>query len=246
MHLSPRPSGPFLSRLWIEDDEFDAIATTILHRFELLPDSLRPVNIELPAERLFDRPYEFQRLPAGCLGVTFFGPDRPTHVILDDRLDTFDDTTTNRRCRSTLAHECAHAILHTILYRELWRKNPTGEDAIALLNAHAPAPRCQWWEHQANRLMAALLMPAGLVLDDFEGSEFLTMASSRWPYYERLRIVEDLADRFDVSRTLARLRLGDLFDKALPKIRAARLRDKSYASLALCWPDEHFMHLRAA
>lgn len=247
MHLRPHASGPFLSRLWIEDDEFEAIATTILDRFDLHPATCAPVNIELLAERLLDRPYEFDRLPDGCLGVTLFGPERPTCVILDERLDSLEDVTTNHRCRSTLAHECAHAILHTILYRELWRSHRAGHPALAqMMQAGIPNQPGQWWEHQANRLMGALLMPVGPVLDYLEGCGFLDLPYSRWPFYKRRVLVEDLARQFDVSRTFADYRLEDLFHKALPKLRAARLRDKSYASLTLCWPDEHFMHLRAA
>jgi hypothetical protein len=94
--------------------------------------------------------------------------------------------------------------------------------------------------------MAALLMPAPLLLAYMGPGWNPDLPYARWPYYERERMVSDLADLFDVSPTLARYRLEDFVRKSLPKLRDAHLTGKSYATLALCWPAPVFEHLRAA
>jgi hypothetical protein len=243
MRISNLPSGPYLSRLWVEEDEFEEIALALLRHYDLLPAEPAAVNIELLTEKLFGFSYEFAELPRDQLGQLTFGPHGPESLTLHSRLDTLTDPRLNQQCRSTLAHECGHGVLHTRLYRELWKRHEraAGQGQLALLLPETAAPqlrksRGQWWEYQANRITASLLLPATLVLGII-GSELAETPYARWPYFQRRRIVADLADAFDVTECLAQYRLEDLVSKSLRRMRAAALRGKSYAPvLALCWP----------
>jgi hypothetical protein len=91
MHLIPRPSGRFHSRLWIEEDEFDIVALRTLAAHGLLSDDLLPVNIELLVERLFPCAYTFTDLGGPVMGPSSSGGNGPESEIHErlDRLDNF-------------------------------------------------------------------------------------------------------------------------------------------------------------
>jgi hypothetical protein len=94
--------------------------------------------------------------------------------------------------------------------------------------------------------MAALLMPVPRVLEVLDRHWLPGMAYKDWPDRHRYKVIVELSETFDVSRTLARLRVDDLFQKALPAIRISLDEGRSFASLAQCWPPTLFAHLRKA
>jgi hypothetical protein len=248
MHLILRPTGRFRSRLWIEEEEFDVVALRTLTAHDLLPEGLLPVNIELLVERLFPCAYTFSDLGRGIMGRVTFGPEGPSAIEIHDQLDSFDNPLINRRCRSTLAHECGHGILHSCLFAELWRLGPARESGIVLTDktrnldeSVAPDPE-RWFEYQANRMMASLLLPMGHVIGCI-GRQYLERDRyRRLSRIDRLRLAGDLRDAFDVNLSLALYRLDDIFGKVLPRLVSinASGQTPSYEGLRLCWPDELF------
>ncbi len=89
-----------------------------------------------------------------------------------------------RRQRFTLAHELAHYVLH---------KNSSGEfvDKVLFRSLNAESPK----EREANEFAAKLLMP------DEEFRQFVQNDS---------KIIEDIAEHFDVSALAVKLRAKNL------------------------------------
>jgi len=248
MHLINRPSGRFHNRLWIEDDEFDVVALRTLDANQLFPETPSPVNIELLVERLFPCAYEFSHLDKKLMGRIAFGPHGPISIEIDHRLDRPDNELINRRCRSTLGHECGHGVLHSCLFKQLWREGPRPERGIILcdngrnLDDSVTPNEERWFEYQANRMMASLLLPLPLVIacigDQYlEPDRYLRLSPG-----DRMSLAGDLQDAFDVSRTLANYRLQDIFGKVFPRLISIRDRGTppTYETLNLCWPNQIF------
>jgi Zn-dependent peptidase ImmA (M78 family) len=108
---------------------------------------------------------QLAELPPGVHGVTLYYWDRRPTVQIDARL-TREHWREVRR-RSTITHECSHAIYHAPLWRELGPENP-GEGPVA------QSCRCEdtddlpnrwddWMEWQARYMSGALLMPKSRV-----------------------------------------------------------------------------------
>lgn len=202
-------SGPFLSQLWFDDEEFETTARDALRGAGLLPAAPGPVDIELFVDKHFGFSYEFADLGTDCLGFISFDARGPRRMVIHRDLDAPDDVVRNRRCRSTIAHECGHGLLHTVLYVELWQeKDRLKELASDRLVHHrdraetidgSPRPT-EWWEYQANQVMACLLLPKRLVRLCVEAAAPLDPES----------LARHVSDTFDVSRQMARIRLQKL------------------------------------
>lgn len=104
------------------------------------------------------------------------GPDR--YIIRVHENDP------KRRRRFTLAHEVGHFLLH----RDLM-------DGNIVDNTMYRSALGEWYERQANRFAADLLLPAHLVRAEFNGGT---------------RSIAGLAETFDVSETAIRIRLDEL------------------------------------
>jgi hypothetical protein len=164
--------------LWYDEDEIEQIMEDELRRAGLLPtpDS-SVVDLEAFLEGHLKVTFDqYAALPAEVLGLTEFDPRRaPTvrinRVLTGTAMDSdWCPPGIEGRWRATVAHEAAHVILHRILYDEaLNQASLFTADSTA-----APAPKLQrclkrdlshrrgnadWREVQANRGMAALLMP---------------------------------------------------------------------------------------
>jgi len=221
--------GPFLSRFWYEDAEFELITANALRRHDLYPDQPGPVNIELFAELEFKIPYRFEKLPKGILGTIHFSEDGPHEIILTKGLDRPGFVTINRSCRSTLAHECGHGLLHGELFAELWRNyrrcQKRGaahltkfEERMEDLNAGHTEKK--WWEYQANRAMSSLLVPKDLLQACIRKTTVAGVAPEQWTEADRTLLRDHVCRRFNVSRSLAENRIEGIFprrkSKALP------------------------------
>ena len=164
-------SGPFLSRLWFEAHEFDDIAREKLKCHGLLPREPAPIDIELFVEVEFGFAYEFRNLGEDCLGLMNFSEKGPKSLFIHSKLDKPENPTVNRRCRSTLAHECGHGLLHAGLFAELWeskRRTNSFADSTRLItwqeraenfDAEQKPTAKEWWEYQANQMISCLLLP---------------------------------------------------------------------------------------
>lgn len=231
-------------RLWYEPHEIETIALDELTRATCLPDQNAP-DLTIDLERFLENHLKVQldqhaALPAEVLGVTYFRRGAAPRIEINRDLtglaiDEEDALPGDLgRWRATLAHEAAHVLLHRILYelddmqRGLFAATDTPpEDAklhrclkrdISLIGV------ADWREVQANRGMAALLMPRPLflgaaqaILADTDRSSPLTAGSAR-----HTALVETLARRFSVSRQATAIRvetLGLLTPAAQPGLR---------------------------
>ncbi len=214
-------------RIWYEPDEIEQIAVDELRRANLLPSVTDPVvDLEKFIERhLRSRLDQHAPLPADVLGATEFEPGKPPRVEINRELTASADARSAPgafgRWRATLAHEASHVVLHRVLF-EL---NP---DQAILFDvpkdsARPRLLRClqrnilgrggDWREIQANRGMAALLMPTSLYREITRG-EMEGLGATRADFeadQEKLRLlIRRLARRCGVSQQAAGIRLESL------------------------------------
>lgn len=209
-------------RLWFEDDEIERIMEDELRRAKLLPTrQASAVDIEQFIEGYLKASLDqYAELDDDVLGLTEFHPSRPPAVQINKDLtgSAMDDEWCPPgivgRWRATLAHEAAHVVLHRMLF-------DVDLNQMELFDVPAPTKdpllfRClkrdvvhrgrisDWREVQANKGMAALLMPKtaftraarGLVAD--RSSAAIDLAA------------RNLAVQFEVSREAATIRLRTL------------------------------------
>jgi hypothetical protein len=165
-------------RIWFEDDEIEHIMEDELRRAKLMPDTTNSV-VDLEAfieDHLKATLDHFATLDPNVLGLTEFIPNKsPAVRINKDLSGSAMDTDwcppgVEGRWRATLAHEAAHVVLHRLLFE-------LDENQTTLFADPHPIPdapqllRClkrdvahrvrtsDWREVQANKGMAALLMP---------------------------------------------------------------------------------------
>ena len=170
---------------------------------------------------------DYVTLPNGILGRTKFLADGSTRVEISRELleQAERDTVARRRLRSTLAHECGHVACHTLLHLKdaetgdlFSAAEPRGDpDSPPILcratTLDQPGYGGDWWEYQANRCMAELLLPRRLFSMSLEKvvaglgySSFENAARGR----DSSTATSALADEFDVSSTMIVYRLQDL------------------------------------
>jgi len=228
MHWYRTPNGG--RRLWIEDAEFDALAEEELRRAGLYPMPCRPaVDIERFIQRHQKADMDQHAdLGPGVAGAIEFLPDRFKIFVsrlLTDQVDGDDcEPGVRGRWRATMAHEAAHGLLH----RELFYTDP-GQCTLANLLFDDPPEDSQWitclgqeivfgggqdWrEYQANRGMAALLMPRTLfitvvrdVLSEIAPGRQPILPQSR----EYMALKRQVSRRFEVSCQATSIRMTEL------------------------------------
>lgn len=166
-------------------------------------------------------------LDADVLGMTEFVPGRHPKISISRDLTgsalASEDATFGLigRWRATVAHEASHVVLHRVLFEVDQRQNSLfhsleGSDQpdhlMRCLNrdvSFQDGPS-DWKEVQANRGMAALLMPKPVFVAAFDQEAERLNATERpiaqgSPQQEWL--VGRLASRFTVSKQAARIRL---------------------------------------
>jgi len=171
-----KETGPFLRQEFIPEKRIQRFAVEELTRCSLLPGSPGPVDIEKFCDRKWGFPEDYQALDADVMGrasFTYKGFDR---IEINATLVEDSTPTGVRRVRSTLAHEIGHAVLHEGLFVEklLFDRNQgllfgdlerSDRSAIVCRNSDIYMPaKSKWWEIQANKFMAALLLPRPLFL----------------------------------------------------------------------------------
>jgi hypothetical protein len=161
-----------------EDSEIEQIAGDELHRAGLRPTVTAPVA-EL--ERFIESHLhvdldQYAELPAGVLGLTRFHERGMPSIAISGELTDHAASGApgaHGRWRATLAHEAGHVLLHRYLFDPDLAQSqggglPTGElprtgEVACLHRDILEQPRSRdWREVQANKAMAALLMPAAL------------------------------------------------------------------------------------
>lgn len=222
MKTRPATSGPFRERLYYTADEIEHLTEEDLQKHGLLPSAPSPINIDLYVEQRFLVP-RYDDLRPTLLGYTEFGPSGPVDIVLNQELASDRSLLARRRMRTTVAHESGHALLHAILYLS------TGQTSL-LNEAETEPPRIlckdqdlstgyngRWWEYQANLAMGSLLLPKSLTLTALEPYLTRTGLGIRTldPHNVR-RAGRTLTDIFDVSQTVARIRIEHLFKIKVP------------------------------
>jgi len=170
----------------------------------------------------------------GYAAFTCKGFDR---IFINTRLDDDTSLTGRRRVRSTIAHEIGHAILHAklfvekilfdqeqaLLFGSMERQaTATTQSRIVcresdVFGGHGKSP---WWEIQANRFMAEMLMPRPLFLQVVEpllaNYEFENPRSVN-RFFQNADAVTAVSKTFNVSQQMAQIAV----DGYLRQVRAS-------------------------
>jgi hypothetical protein len=223
-------------RIWYESDEIEVIAEDELRRAGLMPWPDDPVtDLErLIEEHLKAQLDQYAQLPEGVLGLTRFGGSRPLVSISSALTEAAEEDPPRPgkvgRWRATLAHEASHILMHRYLFDPAMAplasrspdKAPAADGAVMrCLHRDVNDVRTQDWAHagrrqdwrevQANRGMAALLMP-GRVFKDvaFDQIAKLGLANLSTSPDSADTLAAAMATTFQVSRQAALIRLGTL------------------------------------
>ena len=220
-------------RLWFEENEIEWMMEDELRKAGLFPSVADPVvDLESLLEIHFGVKLDLHAvLDDDVLGVTHFLSGKKPLVSINKALTSQAETGDAPggilgRWRATMAHEAGHVVLHRSLVEVPYEQGSFFSEITK--GSTSSLLRClkrdvsfsrgdyDWKEVQANRGMAALLMPArvfrGLTLDvvnanDFEDlSERLPETSSA----EFSNLVRELSRRCEVSQEAARIRLVSL------------------------------------
>lgn len=219
-------------RIWYDAEEIEQIASEQLRNANLFPTLAEPVfDIELLVEGHLGCELDlYADLPPDVLGLTVFAPKQRPRVQINSALTTARDDCDAEivavgRWRATLAHEASHVYLHRYLYEPEFAR-PAGANFSVLdqderlqclhrdispdvADVVSTRRRSDWREVQANRGMAALLMPRRLfsraALKQMAHLELGTSVAAGSPEHQAL--TSALAAMFDVSRQAAGIRL---------------------------------------
>lgn len=215
--------GSFVEAPYFTEEELEGIALDELSQYNLLPAAPNPIRIERFVEKRFRVSVESADLGEGILGLTIFGPDGVQHIYVSQDLDADESVASERRTRSTIAHEAGHGLLHAHLFAAVSGVPLFGD----VSDPRAPKVMCregsadgerkhyggEWWEYQANAIMGRLLMPRPLVASAV--TPFLTTSGAlggmRISPDQYEAAVRDLAEIFNVNPILSRIRLEGLF-----------------------------------
>ncbi|RFA06867.1 hypothetical protein B7R21_18080 [Subtercola boreus] len=217
-------------RLWIDDAEIERICDATLRKADMMPTMTSPVtDLEAFIESHLGADLDqFADLEDGILGASSFYPDGNVQIQISQTVTNAADekahsTGSLGRFRATLAHEAAHVVLHKRLFTDDMvtgiLNHTSNSPTIPCLHRDitpdpggAPtSPTGHWREVQANKGMAALLMPR--VLFKRAARKFLEeqmKPSSQLSRMMQPTIVEHLATHFQVSKQAATIRLATL------------------------------------
>lgn len=223
--------GNFIKQPYFTDNEIETICTEKLRTHGYLPDSPTEIRIDRFIEKCFNVVPQYEELPGGVLGYTQFGPNGVEQIYVSRKLDEKGDRVSERRIRTTLAHEAGHGFLHLQLFKfkqtaeslfpeelNLEQKKILCRDEITDKpnNPKRKGYDGRWWEFQANRAMASLLLPRSLVLNaaapflSKEGLlEITIMKDAKRDEFEKV-----LSDIFNVNPVVSRIRINQLFPSA--------------------------------
>lgn len=230
---------PFLSKPFHHENKIERICTEALEDHGLMPGEPAPIRIDRFIEKQFSLAIEYkdlqERFGEGVMGACKFDRDGTVRRILVDlALEEDESRLAEKRLRSTLAHEGGHGLLHGPLFAEMFQ----AEDAESrLVNVARSAgitadgfacrrigeggggQRYDWWEVQANKAMASLLLPRKLVDPYVREIMAIKLPKLAWtgrrPNWELKDVAGMVADKFEVSISMARFRIEENYHRAL-------------------------------
>ncbi len=221
--------SPWGRQLRFEDREFESMMDEMRDRAG--EESFTPgkgVDVDLVLLRAIDAEADYVDLPPGIMGRTVFASDgRVTIEISRELSDTAEvDRVARRRLRSTLAHECGHVACHRSLFiRDTETFSLFSDTELSVSPTQRPPIMCrpegvgnvgyrgEWWEHQANRCMAALLLPKRMLVASvrkrltdggFKSAEECVLRG------DGENLIREIANEYDVSHTAVLYRLQSL------------------------------------
>lgn len=222
MRTYRQSGGPFRERPYFTHSEIDRICVEALEQVGLLPRSPEPIRIDRFIEKRFRVTPTYEDLGPGILGMTRFGKNGVQAVTVSQRLDEEGSRVSERRIRSTLAHEGGHGLLHEYLFLLeagpllFGEGTPGGPKILCRDEPHAvkeSAYKGKWWEYQANRAIGSLLLPKSLVMMVVE--PFMipvgAMGLNEMDRKKRPEVIQRLAEAFDVNPVVATIRLDEFF-----------------------------------
>lgn len=227
---------PFLSKPFFPEARIERICTDALNAEGLMPPRPEAVRIERFIEKRFDLSIGYEdlqnRFGKGVMGACGFDRDgRVNAILLEISLEEENTRLAEKRLRSTAAHEAGHGLLHGPLFAERHAAEeqlqqglinvaecagviPSGFACRTPGDYSTKGRRFDWWEVQANMAMAALLLPRRLV-DPFV-REIMSVPMPKLPWTEKSPswqiqdVARMVADKFDVSISMATYRIQDL------------------------------------
>jgi hypothetical protein len=194
-------------RLWYEEAEIDSIMEDELRRAgNPRLNGGEAVDVDAFIENHLHVSPQFLSLPTGVQGATDFFPDGRVEMRVSGGLSERAslERGAEHLMRSTLAHEGAHVCLHRQLFlrqtEALFGGRPSRRELCRDVRFVGRGYSGEWWEWQANRGMAALLLPKSEIVRIAR-----TARANGDPPDEAL--VAEISQRYLVSRQAAQLRL---------------------------------------
>ena len=223
-------SGPFEYQLRFSPDEIDNMCLEALEKAGCIPKAPEPIRIDRLIEKQFTPNISYEEIKPGVLGYTAFNSNGSIACVGVSSSLEDGRTASERRLRSTLAHEGGHCLLHPSLFmqdqgqgrlgdhgnvslkdkRFLCRGNDIDPSATRQQTRHYDG---RWWEWQANRAIGGFLLPKHLVrmaTDSFLTKALVTGIASL-PATARAAAERNIATVFEVNPVVARIRLSEMF-----------------------------------
>jgi len=205
-------------------DEVEDMCSSELQRSGCLLLEPGPIRIERFIEKRFGVTPEYADIGDDILGFSRFGLRGVNAIIVSKKFGEVDTVSSERRLRTTLAHEAGHCLLHAHLFsggetpqdlfgHEMDEPKILCREVTGISAAPSNQYRGNWWEYQANMAIGSLLLPRQLLLKAIEpnlenrgllGLPALSAAG-------RKLAEGQLAHIFDVNPIVVRIRLEQLF-----------------------------------
>jgi hypothetical protein len=220
-------SGPFRERPFFKTGEIDRMCVEELRKVGLYPKTPSAIRIDRFLEMRFGIVAEYDDLAEGVLGYTKFGSKGVESIVIARALDEEGTEVSERRIRTTMAHEAGHGLLHAYLFAlggqvESLFGNETGTDCQILCRdvpGHGHSSRSydgRWWEYQANQAIGGLLVPRSLAQEALK--PFLVPSGSLGGSMLDVTLADaaaqTLSDVFEVNPAGVRIRINDLYPRA--------------------------------
>lgn len=219
-------TGPFREQPFFKPGEIDRICVEALSNVGLYPTAPSPIRIERFIEKRFKVSPEYDRLAEGVLGYTRFGGAGVEAIVVAKNLDEEGTEVSERRVRTTLAHEAGHGLLHAHLFAlgdnlHLFNSETDAGGRVLCRDVagHAQTMRSyagRWWEYQANQAIGGLLVPRALAEEALKPyllhigllGQFTLDAS------QAETAARSLAETFQVNPAVTRIRIAELYPLA--------------------------------
>lgn len=231
-------------RIWWDPDDIDALGEDQLMRAGMYPYMDNPfVDIERFIEQYLGAELDqFADVGSRLYGQTEFFVARPPLIQISRSLsEQAEDEKGSARfvVRSTMGHEAAHVIMHSLLFAPSYAQptlpnTDTGVSRGRLLRCpeasfRAEQGRWDWREVQANKGMAALLMPKEFFRDVVEEAfdeANIPRANQHLKHPKVGPIVARVSEMMLVSKLAVSIRMEELGLLVLPGQEEFAFRDQ--------------------